>query len=77
MRVLLLLPTATYRAPDFAAAAAALERLGSLCAERGLLPPTVIGEMLPAPGGEPSISLRRPDGAEEIVAGGAFDHFAP
>jgi hypothetical protein len=32
---------------------------------------------LPAPAGGPSIILRRPDGSEEVIAGGAYDHFAP
>jgi thiamine-monophosphate kinase len=60
----------------FAADAAALARLRDLCAERGLPLPTVIGKMLPASTDKPSIVLRRPDGSEDVIAGGAYDHFA-
>lgn len=61
----------------FAADDATLARLGTRCALDGLPPPVVIGEVIAAPGGKPSITLRRADGTEEVVAGGAFDHFAP
>jgi thiamine-monophosphate kinase len=59
----------------FAADALALARLRDLCAERHLPPPAIIGEVLPFTAGAPAISLRHPDGAEEIVASGAYDHF--
>lgn len=61
----------------FAGTAAALARLHDLCAERGLPAPTIIGEVLPTSPGEPAIRLRHQDGTEEVVAGGAYDHFAP
>ena len=60
----------------FAADAAALERLAARCAAHGLPPATVIGALQAAPGGKPAIGLRHPDGAEESISGGAFDHFA-
>jgi thiamine-monophosphate kinase len=60
----------------FAGAAAALAQLGNLCAERGLPSPAIIGEVLPASPGEPPIRLRHPDGTEEAIGGGAYDHFA-
>ena len=56
----------------FAADAVALGRLGRVCAEHGLSQPVVVGEVL---AGEPGIVLRRADGGEERVAGGAYDHF--
>ena len=60
----------------FAANAAALDRVAAGCAARGLPPPTVIGALIAPPDGTPAIRLRHRDGAEEVVAGGAFDHFA-
>ena len=59
----------------FAADAAALDRLRDRCARESLPLPVVIGAVLPAAGGAP-IRLRWPDGREEPVEGGAFDHFA-
>ena len=59
----------------FALPPAALDRLRESCARESLPPPAVIGVVLPAAGGPP-IVLRRPDGREEPVSGGAFDHFA-
>lgn len=61
----------------FAADAAALARLRELCAERSLPSPVVIGEVLPASAGGPSIILHRADGTEQLVVSGAYDHFAP
>jgi thiamine-monophosphate kinase len=56
----------------FVGEAAAIERLGRICAERELPQPVVIGEVL---AGGSRIVLRRVDGSEERVAGGAYDHF--
>ncbi len=60
----------------FAADAATLERLMAGCAARGLPAPITIGTILVPPDGRPAISLRHPDGTEEAITGGAFDHFA-
>lgn len=59
----------------FAADGAALGRLRELCAARGLPAPSVIGAIVPAPPSGPPIVLRRADGREEAVGGGAFAHF--
>jgi thiamine-monophosphate kinase len=61
----------------FAGDTAALARLHDLCAERGLPPPAIIGEVLSAPASGPSIHLHHSDGSEEAIGGGAYDHFAP
>jgi thiamine-monophosphate kinase len=61
----------------FAGDAATLARLRDLCAERGLPSPAIIGEVLPARPSGPSIRLRHPDGSDEAIGGGAYDHFAP
>jgi thiamine-monophosphate kinase len=61
----------------FAADAATLARLRALCAERNLSSPAIIGEILPASTGEPTIRLHHPDGSDEAIASGAYDHFAP
>jgi thiamine-monophosphate kinase len=58
----------------FALPPAALDRLHESCARESLPPPAVIGTVLPFTGGPP-IVVRRPDGREEPIAGGAFDHF--
>lgn len=54
---------------------AALEPLRARCAVADLPAPAVIGAIRPAPASGPVIALRRLDGAEEPVVGGAFDHF--
>ena len=59
----------------FALPPTALDRFGESCSRESLPPPAMIGAVLPATAGPP-IVLRRPDGREEPVAGGAFDHFA-
>ncbi len=60
----------------FAAPAATIARLRVLCAARDLPAPIVIGAILPAPPDGPPITLRHPDGREEPIGGGAFDHFS-
>lgn len=59
----------------FTADAATLGRFRVLCAARDLPLPAVIGTIEPAPASGPAIRLRRADGGEEEVGGGAFDHF--
>lgn len=60
----------------FALDGAALARLRADCAAEGLPAPLVIGAVTARPQEGPPICLRRPDGREEAVGGGAFDHFA-
>ncbi|MDP9374818.1 MAG: thiamine-phosphate kinase [Chloroflexota bacterium] len=55
--------------------APALERLGKRCRALGLPTPAPIGTILPSPPSGGPIVLRRADGTEASVAGGAFDHF--
>ncbi len=59
----------------FTVDAATLDRLRVLCAARELPPPAIIGVITAPPAAGPPIRLRRMDGREEPVGGGAFDHF--
>lgn len=60
----------------FTASELVLEQLTARHADQ-LPPPLVIGAIVTATPGQPAIVLRRADGQEEPVTGGAFDHFAP
>jgi len=59
----------------FTADAATIDRLRALCAARDLPAPAIIGVITAPPADAPPIRLRRADGREETVGGGAFDHF--
>ena len=59
----------------FAAPPATFDRLRPLLAARGLPAPAIIGKIVPAPAVGPPIILRRADGTDEPIGGGAFDHF--
>jgi thiamine-monophosphate kinase len=59
----------------FSADRATIDRLRALCAARALPAPATIGTITAAPADGPPIRLRRADGREEAVGGGAFDHF--
>jgi thiamine-monophosphate kinase len=59
----------------FAAPPAVLDGLAERCRAAGLPVPTRIGAALPAGDAGPRIVLRRADGTDEVVRGGAFDHF--
>ncbi len=59
----------------FAADRATMDRLHSLCADRALPAPAIIGVITAAPAAGLPIRLRHADGREEPVGGGAFDHF--
>lgn len=52
-----------------------LDRLRVLCAARALPAPAIIGVITAPTAAGPTIRLRRADGREEAVGGGAFDHF--
>lgn len=59
----------------FAAPPAVLDDVAARCRAAGLPTPPRIGAALPAGAAGPHILLRRADGTEEVVRGGAFDHF--
>ena len=59
----------------FTADAATMGRLRAHCAARELPPPAIIGMITASPADGPPIRLRRANGREEAVEGGAFDHF--
>ncbi len=60
----------------FTADVATMDRLRDLCVARDLPAPAIIGIITAPPAIAPPIRLRRIDGREEPVGGGAFDHFA-
>lgn len=55
----------------------ALDRLAARCAADGLPAPVAIGTVVPAAEARGGIVLARADGREDLVRGGAFDHFGP
>ncbi|HEX5503219.1 MAG TPA: thiamine-phosphate kinase [Thermomicrobiales bacterium] len=59
----------------FAAPPAVLDDVAARCRAAGLPIPARIGAVLPAGDAGPRIVLRRADGTDEVVRGGAFDHF--